>query len=497
MLLNPSVNRLYDIYIQTSGVCTDTRKITPGGMFFALKGENFDGNDFAAQAFMQGARKVVMDNEEKAGKCAGTLREISQETGPDDIILVPDVLGALQELASFHRRQFHIPVIALTGTNGKTTTKELITAVLSRKFRVVSTAGNLNNHIGVPLTLLGIRQDTHIAVVEMGASAPGEIKRLVEIVSPTFGLITNVGKAHLLGFGSFEGVIKTKGELYDYLQKHKKIAFVNTDNPYLVEMAEKRSGMSIVPYGVKNDGARIVPATKENPFLKLVIPNPCLLSVCGNMDNSMCECLAREQGMTRENCGPEYLEIDTRLIGNYNADNVMAALCVGSYFSVLATDAIAAIEGYVPSNSRSQMNRTGRNTLIIDAYNANPTSMQAALENFRGLELNNKCLILGDMLELGTDSLLEHERILTLALSLSPETVYLVGEEFRRACASVVGEMEDGIKTGSAPAQKGPVRWFPDSGALHDFLSQAHVQGKTFLIKGSRGMRLEKVLDTL
>lgn len=504
MTEHPSIEKLYELYASASGACTDTRRITPGCMFFALKGEHFDGNDFAWEAFRQGAAKVVLDDRKKAGRCEKQLREARRNAAGEevppagalharrDIILVPDVLEALQQLAACHRKRFHIPVLALTGTNGKTTTKELIAAVLSRRFRVVATEGNLNNHIGVPLTLLRIDEKTEAAVVEMGASAPGEIRTLAEIAHPTFGLITNVGKAHLQGFGSLEGVKKTKGELYDYLEEHKKIAFVNTDNPHLTEMAALRSGMTLVPYGLNNDGARVLPSDETDPYLKLVVPNPCLLSVCENMDRGLCECLARERGVTRENCEPKYMEIHTRLIGKYNADNVMAALCVGSYFDVQAAEAVSAIEAYTPSNNRSQMARTGRNTLIIDAYNANPTSMRAALENFADLQSRGKCLILGDMLELGADSAAEHARALELALSLVPERIFLVGGEFGRAWAA--REAQKNACGGTEAAQ---VRCFPDSAALREFLSGAGLQGKTILIKGSRGIRLERVLEAL
>jgi len=456
---NLEIPALYDIFRTCSGVSTDSRKIEKGTMFFALKGENFNGNHFAVGALEQGASYAVIDDEE-VYNANGHLHQ--------QLLLVEDVLVALQQLARYNRLQFKIPVIGLTGTNGKTTTKELITAALSVKYRVVSTLGNLNNHIGVPLTLLRIGPDTQVAVIEMGASAPGEINLLSSLVCPSFGLVTNVGKAHLLGFGSFDGVKAAKGELYDNLMAHKKIAFVNVDNPHLLDMAHKRPNLHIVPYGIKNNCVRIIKENNGDPFLKITVPNPCI-----------------EAASVGE---PMEVTIQTRLIGDYNTDNVLAALCISTYFDVPTIQAVAAIEAYQPSNNRSQMTRTEHNTLIIDAYNANPTSMAASLENFRGIKAEKKVLVLGDMLELGADSLKEHSAIVELALSLNAEKVLFVGGEFKAAVAQL-------DKDGGFDGRR--VSLFEDSVALRDWLVQNGLQGATILIKGSRGTRLERIFDVL
>ncbi len=449
---------LYELFLECkAAVCTDSRSVKDGDMFFALKGENFDGNNYACQALGKGAAYAVIDSGDVYEANAGLQ---------DRLVLVEDVLTALQQLSRYNRLKHKIPVIALTGTNGKTTTKELITATLATKYNVVATAGNLNNHIGVPLTLLGINDETQVAVVEMGASAPGEIDTLVNLVCPSFGLITNVGKAHLLGFGSFEGVKKTKGELYDNLSEHKKIAFVNVDNPHLMEMVQQRDTLHIVPYGLKNNCAEIVANEPGNPFLKLVIPNPC------------------------STCEPARIEVKTNLIGKYNADNVLAALCISSYFDVPTEDAVAAIEAYKPSNNRSQMSETEKNTLIIDAYNANPTSMRASVENFDTLDLPGKILVLGDMRELGEDSLKEHCSIIEYLQQVNVERIFLVGEEFRKAFG-ILGQSESGA------AWNIPVMLFDDSIQLREYLLKEPVLKKTILVKGSRGIRLERIFDVL
>ncbi len=458
---NLEIPALYELFITCNGVSTDSRKIEKGTLFFALKGDNFNGNNFALQALEQGAAYSVIDDcdiYEQAG-------EMQQR-----LLLVEDVLDALQQLARYNRLQYKIPVIGLTGTNGKTTTKELITAALSAKYRVVATIGNLNNHIGVPLTLLRINSETQAAVIEMGASAPGEINLLASLVCPSFGLITNVGKAHLLGFGSFEGVKAAKGELYDNLMSHKKIAFVNVDNPHLLEMVHSRSKLHIVPYGMKNNCARIIKDDPDNPFLKLVVPNPCIESA--------------NEGEPME------MTVQTNLIGDYNADNVLAALSISTYFDIPASMAVKAIESYVPSNNRSQMTKTQKNTLIIDAYNANPTSMAASLENFRGMKVKNKVLVLGDMLELGADSINEHCTVVKLALSLEPQLLLLVGREFAGAVERLSGSGEIG-------EEGGKIGLFDDSLLLREWLQEQEFKGNTILIKGSRGTRLERIFDVL
>ncbi|MBQ9476153.1 MAG: UDP-N-acetylmuramoyl-tripeptide--D-alanyl-D-alanine ligase, partial [Bacteroidales bacterium] len=390
------IEELYKLYKKCSGVTTDSRSITEGAMFFALKGETFDGNDFAMKALEAGARYAIVDRPSLDG---------ANIKGRRYCIVVENVLETLQKLAAYHREQSDIPVVGITGTNGKTTTKELVNAVLSAKYNTVATGGNLNNHIGVPLSLLKINDKTEMAVIEMGASAPGEIAALVKIAKPTCGIVTNVGRAHLLGFGSFEGVKKTKGELYDFLRQKGGTVFYNADNPVLCEMVSSRNGLVARKYGVATQGATILPSTLEEPFLRLQLPGGAPV-------------------------------VNTRLIGGYNADNVMAALCIARHFDVPEKAAIEAIEAYQPSNDRSQMVRTERNTLIVDTYNANPTSMNAALDNFLASVFENKTLILGDMLELGEVSLTEHVDALDKARRCT-DSIILVGEEFSKAARGV------------------------------------------------------------
>ena len=443
---------LYNVFKQCGSVTTDTRTLKGGELFFALKGENFDGNDYAFKALESGASYAVVNKSSK----------VSESDDPR-LIKVDDTLKTLQELARWHRSMSIVDgkpltVIALTGTNGKTTTKELIREVLSVKYDVTATEGNLNNSIGVPLTLLKITSQTQIAVVEMGASHPGDIKELVDIALPNYGLVTNVGKAHLLGFGSFEGVKKTKGELYDYLRRTSDKVFLNVDNQHLCQMASERNLQSdperpyslVIPYGLEYEGAHILPSSPSHPFLRIEIP-----------------------GMESP--------LETSLVGSYNADNVMAALAVGRYFGVSQVDAVRAVEAYVPSNNRSQMVRTGRNTLIVDAYNANPTSMEAALNNFASVEAGYKIAMLGDMLELGEDSVSEHKRIADQALAAGFSKVFFVGSEFMK----VVNELSD------------TVRVFNDSSCLSEWIAENEISDAVILVKGSRGIRMERVLDTL
>ena len=387
-----SVEELYALYKRCTGITTDSRKIKDGVMFFALKGEKFDGNDFAVDALKAGARYAIVDR---------FLLEGTSYRGRKCIV-VENSLEMLQNLAAYHRKQTDIPVVGITGTNGKTTTKELVAAVLSRKYNIVATQDNFNNHIGVPLTLFRLDEKTDLAVVEMGASAPGEIAELTKIVQPTCGLITTVGKAHLQGFGSFEGVKKAKGELYDILRQKGGVVFYNADNEDLCEMVSHRQGLRTRKYGVREQGVKILPTTAEAPYLRLE--------------------LEREG---------KPVTISTHLIGAYNADNVMAALAVGDFFEVPFAKAVAAIEAYTPSNSRSQLVKTKSNTLVIDAYNANPSSMKAALDNFAATEFPGKTLMLGDMLELGQESSEEHRAVLSRAMETAPD-IYVVGEEFSR-----------------------------------------------------------------
>jgi len=440
---------IYNKFKECGSVTTDSRTLKGGEMFFALKGENFDGNEYAMKALEAGAAYAVVNRD-------------SSVAATDDprLIKVDDTLKTLQELARWHRSMTIVngkplTVIALTGTNGKTTTKELIRAVLSARYNVTATEGNLNNSIGVPLTLLKINKDTQLAVVEMGASHPGDIKELVDIALPNYGLITNVGKAHLLGFGSFEGVMNTKGELYDYLRRTSDKVFINVDNPHLCRMASERNLQSdperpyslLIPYGVEYQGATVLESSAEHPFLRIRI------------DDSM---------------------ISTNLVGAYNADNVMAALAVGQYFGVPFEDSVNAVSSYVPSNNRSQMTRTEHNTLIVDAYNANPTSMAAALENFSNVSADNRIAMLGDMLELGEDSAAEHKAVIESALSRGFSKVFFVGNEF-----SAVSLASD------------EAVFFQTSDELAEYLKSNPVQGATVLIKGSRGTRMEKVIPVL
>lgn len=452
-----NITEIYRRFKESAGVTTDTRTLKGGEMFFALKGENFDGNEYAVKALEAGAAYAVVNSDSEAARHAS-----------DRIIPVDDTLQTLQELARWHRSMTFVngkplPVIALTGTNGKTTTKELIREVLATKYVVTATEGNLNNSIGVPLTLLKIDSKTQIAVIEMGASHPGDIKELVNVALPNFGLITNVGKAHLLGFGSFEGVMQTKGELYDYLRRTADKVFLNVDNPYLCRMASERGlhdeserpDQSLaIPYGVAYRNAKVLPSTPQEPFLRISLP---------------------EQQMV----------ISTNLVGSYNADNVMAAIAIGEYFGIDIKDAAKAIEAYIPSNNRSQMTRTERNTLIVDAYNANPTSMEAALNNFRNIEAPHKTAMLGDMLELGEDSLAEHVRIARMALESGLDRVCFVGSEFRKALDEI------------PQSEKGRSEWSATSSGLAEWLKGESVTDSVILIKGSRGTRMEKIIEVL
>ncbi len=444
---------IYKVYKQCGSVTTDSRSIKGGELFFALKGENFDGNEYAMKALEAGAAYAVVNKDSSVASIAD-----------ERLIPVEDTLKTLQELARWHRSMTFVDgkpltVIALTGTNGKTTTKELIREVLSVKYRVTATEGNLNNSIGVPLTLLKINAETQLAVVEMGASHPGDIKELVDIALPNFGLITNVGKAHLLGFGSFEGVKKTKGELYDYLRRTSDKVFLNVDNPHLCAMASERHLQSdperpyslVLPYGLEYSGAKVLPSSPEQPYLQIGL---------------------KDGGVIR-----------TNLVGSYNADNVMAAIAVGIHFGLTFEEACTAIAAYVPSNNRSQMTATARNTLIVDAYNANPTSMDAALTNFSNVRAAVKIALLGDMLELGEESYEEHVTVIKKALESDLETVCFVGTEFGKALDSV--------------PESAKVKWFVDSQSLADWLAQQNVSGATILIKGSRGTRMEKTIASL
>ena len=401
---------------ESLSISTDTRNLPAGCVFFALHGEHFDGNKFAKQALEQGATLAVIDNPEYAL--------------PEGTLLVKDTLRALQDLARAWRRELGLPIIAITGTNGKTTTKELLAAVLSTKYNIHYTQGNLNNQIGVPLTLLQITRAHKLAIVEMGASHPGDIKELAEIAEPNFGLITNVGRAHLEGFGSFEGVQRTKQELYNYLLKHYGTIFRNADNPYLLRMHQNAIDTH---YRFKVKAEQLY---KDFVYTTGTLPT------------------------------------GTHLVGEYNAENVSAAICVGACFDVSREEALEAIRQYVPTNNRSQAMETPNNHLIVDAYNANPTSMQAAINAFKG-----DTYILGAMRELGEYSHLEHQNIVNMLAERKAETVFLVGEEY--------------LQTTS------PYPVFENVELLHEYLAANPLKGKNILLKGSRSTRMENLLDIL
>ena len=438
---------LYAKYCACGGrVTTDSRAIRGGEIFFALRGENFDGNNYALKALEAGAAWAVVN--EDSPSFAGL-------TGESRLIRVADPLTTLRDLAVWHRthvREGKLPVIGLTGTNGKTTTKNLISAVLAKKYRVTATQGNLNNDIGVPLSLLSITPETEIAVIEMGANHPDDIAKLVKVSRPDYGLITNVGRAHLLGFGSFEGVKAAKGELYNWLGSHRgSLIFLNEDDADLREMAAKQPCHTF-GYGIRYQHAEILPATPEEPFLRIRLGDDL---------------------------------VQTHLVGAYNATNVLAALAVGEYFGVARADAIAAVAEFVPDNNRSQMVRTSANTLIVDAYNANPSSMQAAVENFSNVEAANKLALLGDMRELGEESVAEHIKILDLLCSARLDAC-LVGEEFKKA-----------MESPSFAGTDRRISWFPTADALAEHLKANPVSDTVILIKGSHSISMEKVVPTL
>lgn len=406
-------------------VSTDTRNLPAGCVFFALHGERFDGNKFAKQALEQGAALAVIDNPEYAL--------------PECTLLVEDTLLALQDLARAWRRELGLPIIGITGTNGKTTTKELLATVLSTKYNLHYTQGNLNNQIGVPLTLLQITRAHEMAIVEMGASHPGDIKELVDIAEPNCGLITNVGRAHLEGFGSFEGVQRTKQELYDYLVAHNGTIFRNADNPYLMRMHE--NALASTPISNSPQGVQY--------------------PIGGTPSNS--HSVAYATGT---------MPSGTNLVGEYNAENVSAAICVGEHFGISSEQALEAIRQYVPTNNRSQAMQTANNHLIVDAYNANPTSMQAAINAFKG-----DTYILGAMRELGEYSHLEHQNIVNMLAERKADTVFLVGEEY--------------LQTTS------PYPVYENVDQLHIYLEKNPLKGKNILLKGSRSTQMEKLLDVL
>lgn len=387
-----NISELYQIYLKHPVITTDSRDCPKDSIFLALKGASFNGNQFADMALEKGCAYVIIDEKEYA------------KENDERYILVNDCLTTFKELAREHRRHFNIPVIGITGTNGKTTTKELVSAVLSEKFNVMFTQGNFNNDVGVPKTLFRLSPEHEIAVVEMGASHPGDIKKLVEYVEPTCGMITNVGRAHLQGFGSFEGVKKTKGELYDFLAAHDALVFINADNEHLMQMAEERNINRLICYGKSEDCDIWGEVVSCAPFLKFRWRT-------GNF---------------------EWHEVQTHLIGSYNIDNMLAAISIGLHFDVKPQQIDHALESYIPSNNRSQLEETKYNKLVVDAYNANPSSMAAAIENFRVMDVPNKMAILGQMGELGKVSHEEHQKVVDQLKTASLDNVWLVGEEFEK-----------------------------------------------------------------
>ena len=427
-----TIEQIYNIFTQYPIVTTDSRNCLQGSVFFALKGENFNGNTFVKQALKEGCAYAITDEKEYATDA--------------HIILVDDCLQTLQQLASFHRKQMGTPVIGITGTNGKTTTKELVASVLSTQYNTLYTQGNLNNHIGVPLTLLQLTPEHEIAIVEMGANHPGEIKFLSELTMPDYGLITNVGKAHLEGFGSFEGVVKTKGELYEYIRKTKGNIFIHKENPFLAKIA---TDISLISYGYNPDSFIWGEISSLSPFVSL-----------------------------EWRCKEETYTIDTQLIGAYNLDNILSAIAIGKFMGITPQNICTAISEYTPRNNRSQLKDTGKNRLIIDTYNANPTSMLAALESFRDIQASPKALILGDMKELGDASSEEHQKIVDFIRTIPVEKVFLCGSCFK--------ETDDN-----------PFETFVEKEALHEQLKKDSLQGYYILIKGSRSMQLEKTIEFL
>ncbi len=427
-----TTEHIYQRFLECGDISTDTRKITANSMFFALKGDNFNGNIFAGKALETGAKYAVIDDKHYSNH--------------PQCILVDDVLQTLQKLATHHRKQLQIPIIALTGSNGKTTTKELINAVLSTQFKTSATQGNLNNHIGVPLTLLRMTSETETGIVEMGANHPKEIETLCNIALPDYGLITNFGKAHLEGFGSIEGVIKAKSELYAHLKLHNKIIFVNENDPVQVQQTKGYDHLQLFGSKTSANGTQMELLTSQ-PFVSL------------QYDSSV---------------------INSHLTGTYNFNNIAVAIAVGSYFKIRTANIVAAIERYIPTNNRSQIINQNGNSILMDAYNANPTSMLAALENFRQLQHTNKILFLGDMFELGSDAEREHQAIVNFLENNPFETVYLIGENF--------------FKT---KLHKDYIHQFQTFDDLKSTLETSAVEGKFILIKGSRGMALERILELI
>lgn len=428
------MEQLFKLFYETTGVSTDTRKIEKDQLFIALKGDNFNGNFYAQQAIDAGAKYAIVDEKEKANN--------------ENIFYVEDGLVFLQRLAEHHRLKFNIPFIGITGSNGKTTTKELIAAVLSKKYKVHYTLGNLNNHIGVPLTILSMPEETEIAIIEMGASKLGDIKELTDIAHPTHGIITNIGTAHILGFGNQENIVKTKTELYDALQEVKGHVFYNSDDEIISKVLPKDCSFST--YAIQNKAEIKGELIKANPTVSF----------------------------QWEKEGYSSPLVETQMIGKYNLYNMLAAVSFGDFFNVKEEDISAALKEYAPSNNRSQLKETARNQLILDAYNANPTSVRNALENFAEIDAENKLFIIGDMLELGEEELRYHEEIIELSKSLGLQGIF-VGKLFLQL------------------AEKWDVLAFENTKKASSFLKTAGPANTLILLKGSRGIGLEKLTDDL
>lgn len=429
------IEEIYNLFLSCGSVCTDTRNIKQDSLYIALKGENFDGNKFCKEAISKGSKFALVDNKDFADN--------------DKIFFVEDTLLSLQELARFHRQKFNIPIISITGTNGKTTTKELISCVLQKKYNVTYTKGNLNNHIGVPLSLLEINSNTQIAVIEMGANHPGEIKTLCEIALPDYGIITNIGKAHLEGFGSLFGVINTKTEMYRFIKKIKGKIFININNEVL---SSNLGNNEYVSYGESDDCYLCGKNSISNPFLELE------WKIYHNSNWNL---------------------LKTNLVGKYNFENVLAAVCIGCYFEVNEMQINEAIANYKPTNNRSQIIKSENNTILIDAYNANPTSMTAALTNFIEMQSENKVLIIGDMLELGKNSVNEHKNILQLIIKSNIKEVFLVGKTFMQI------------------SENSEFKSFENVGLLKQYLKGNSLKNKDILVKGSHGIHLEELIPVL
>lgn len=422
------LSQLHQLFLESTGICTDTRKLKKGNLYLALKGDNFNGNNFAAKALELGADYSIVDEQ--------------PEEQNDHIIKVEDGLDTLQKLAAYHRKYLNLPILSITGSNGKTTTKELIREVLSKKYKTVSTKGNLNNHIGVPLTLLSMNKETEFGIVEMGANHQGEIASLCKIAQPDYGYITNFGKAHLEGFGGVEGVIKGKSELYNYLIKNNKTIFINYDDEIQVE---KSKGTDIISFSEGKNATHQITFLKADPFVKI---------------------------------NTEDTQINSQLIGTYNAKNIAVAICIGKFFKIPAKAIKEAIESYQPTNNRSQIINQNSNQIILDAYNANPTSMKAALENLEAIPAKNKIAILGDMFEVGNTSAEEHQIIIDLLEKLEFSNMMVCGKNFYQTSTQEVLKFEN----------------FED---LKNYIQENNFENATILIKGSRGMALERILEAL